>query len=206
MNRFQGGLLIYYHYMRTKTPKAATVATTKAAMPSRKTEEITLMIPRADLEAITIFANHFGITPEMVMEWGLIGQLTALTDSVFISLAIFDESPPIKDPAPVTLAFIPEAHALLVLAARLIRRPLKELAADLLRQDALCLCGDMEEAEKSGGIDNHKELISYARSVIDSEFEARRGRMVKDGHGFDAWVLLQLESFRPSRLKLSAKA
>ena len=110
------------------------------------------------------------------------------------------------DPVFVTLKFIPEAHALIVLVSSLLRRPLGKLAAELSHQDGLCYLGEMEDAAKNGGLDNHSELVCTARHVIESEFEARRGRMVKSSGGNDAWRWTQLESMRPSRLELSATA
>jgi hypothetical protein len=184
--------------MRTTT--AAKKATTKATILSRKTEEVTIQIPRQHFEAFSIFANHFGLTPEIVMEHGIVSQLGALGDSALSALAFFDTLPTVVNPVFVTLKFVPEAHALLVLVARLIRRPLEKLAADLLHQDALCYLGDMENATKNGGFDNHGELVGTARRVIESEFEARRGRMVKCSQGNDAWIWTELESLRPSRL------
>ena len=44
--------------------------TATATMPSRKTKEVTIPIPRQHFEAFSVFANHFGLTPEMVMNTG----------------------------------------------------------------------------------------------------------------------------------------
>lgn len=212
LQRFQRPGLFLEKNMRTTTAttkaKAATKApasTSKPPRPTRKTKSITLTIPGDDLAAFTLFADHFGLTPEMVMEKALIGQLEAMGDCAVSSLAYFDELPAATNPAPVTLSFIPEAHALLELVSRLIRRPLEELAGNLLWEGCNTLSSEMEEAEKIGGFDNHLELPSFARRVIESEFEARRGRMVKAYNGFDAWVWLQLERYRPTRLELSTK-
>lgn len=190
--------------MRTTTTKKP-AAGTKAANPNqkidRKTAKFDLMIPSAYLSIFTSFADHFGLTPEMVMEAGIIGQLTALADNFVSTLAYFAEVPPVANPVAVRLSFIPEARALLVLVASILRRAPEELAQDLLRQEALCYAGDMETAEKMGGFDKWHELVYIARQVMDYEFAARRGRMTKSGaNDFDAWEWLNLENYRPSRI------
>jgi hypothetical protein len=190
----------------TKKPAAGTNAATPRPKIDRKTEKLDLLIPSGDLAIFTAFADHFGLTPEMVMEAGIMGQLGAMEDCTISTLAFHGELPPVADPVAVRLSFIPEAFALLHLVASLLRRPLEELAANLLREDVLCYAGDMETAEKMGGFDNCHELVSTARRVSAAEFEARRGRMVKTGpHDWDAWNWLNLDRYRPSRILTAAR-
>jgi hypothetical protein len=168
---------------------------------SPKTDIVEVVIPRGDLATFTVFADHFGLTPEMVMVSAINGQLAALGDDTLSNLAYGDAMPAMVDPVTVRLALVPDLKALVELVAKLLCRSADWLMTFLLHEEICTLSSEIEDAIKAGGIETCELLEDRAKILISEEFEFRRGRMPKCGvHKIDSWGWLNLQRFRPSAI------
>ncbi len=172
--------------------------------PSKKTEVLRVEIPRSDFSIYARFADYYGLPRETVMECSALAELEALSDDVFSNIASADEMPPMEDVVTVQLSFVPDAKALLELVARLLKRPVEWLLTYLVREDANLLDGQMAEAEADARPRAREDLEDWAKRVMDSDFEARLGRMPKSTQGFDAWEWLNLQRYRPAASTVEA--
>ncbi|MCW1885493.1 hypothetical protein OKA04_12205 [Luteolibacter flavescens] len=189
--------------LATKRPAVNAGKTQKRIQPtaapaSGKSEVLRIEVPRADLDVFTAFADHFALTPEMVMEHAVFAQVIAFGDTALGGLAWFDSRPPGEDLVMTELSFARDALDLLEFVASTLRRTIEELVANFLREEADSYAGEMEQALAGDGIDSHIDLPHQAQRVLASELAARRGRLPKDGNKkWDAWEWLNLQSYRP---------
>ncbi len=192
--------------MKTTTKSAAKPrASRKEAKPSttpakstRKLETLSLRLPRNHLLTYQVCAEHFGTTPEAIMQCDALGELNFMKDSPFRALHYMNEAlRETDDMETVTLSFLPSALALLETLAALVRQPLEEFVARLACSSADTLLDHVKDAMDKGGIDTDPHLAEWAESWMRFEFETRRGRMPVDEHGDDAWLKLEVEMLRP---------
>jgi len=172
--------------------------TATATAPKREMMKLATSLPAADLLVFRTLAEHFGTTPEAIMQCEALGQLNCIFDSPFRFLAGYDECfRNGTDMVPVQLTFVPEAHSLLETTAAIVRRPLPEFVSGMLISFAETLASEAREAVKRGGFDESVVVVEMAEHWLKFEFEARRGRVPVDTNDFDCWTHLEMENLTP---------
>ena len=144
-------------------------------------------IPRHHLRTFQFYANHFGVGLEVLLQKELYGQGTILTDDVFWALEMLDDHHTTEDLEPVTLVFANQSHALLVRVSQLLRRPLGELAQDLLAGSGRILAHAIAAALNKDGMDRDRELPNWAKEAVLFDLAAKRERVPLDSNGLDCW-------------------
>ena len=171
----------------------------------RKSRTLHLRIPRKHLLPYQVCAEHFGTTPEAIMQCDTFGELGVVMDSPFRGLLCLNEAMrETDDMQPVTLSFLPSAFSFLETLSALVRQPLEEFVAGLVCSSAETLACYVMDAMNKGGLDACPHLVEWAKRWLKFEFETRRGRIPVDNNDFDLWESFEVETLRPACFSNSA--
>lgn len=154
--------------------------------------KIVITIPKKTLKTYQFYAGHFGLKTEKLMASMLYSECASLEDFTFGTLEKLDAIS-IEDPAKsISLAFLPEAYELFEAAAKLLRRPLKELGSGLLILAERTLANYITAALKGGGMDNEPEIDGWANESVKFEMAQKRGNLPNYTETRSAWQYLSI--------------
>lgn len=127
---------------------------------------IETQIPSKHLRTFKFYANHYEIPVNRLMECEAYEQATTINDDPLCALEFIDRLHSEEDLCSITLEFSNQISELLHKISNLLRRPLPELLQGLITQGGLSLADHIEQAFKSGGIENDSYLGAWAVDSI----------------------------------------